>query len=422
MAQATRTLNPLPLQDLEPHRFEDLVRQLAYDFRLWRSLEATGRAGSDEGMDIVGLERVPSLEPAETVDHSHSTDTEEDSQPDVRPVEQTRLWVFQCKREKSLGPAQVKSIVSDFFAGITDIPHAYVLAAACDFSLKARRAFREALAAHGVMEFYVWGKGEIEDMLLLPKNDHLLFAYFGISLRVRRASARSLVRARLSLKQRLEKVLGGLRHQVCEAVMIRDPNDEHYPYVGDRTAFAKAPRWGYFEFIKQEPADHLMFVMFKRYAYANWTTGEWDFLSGSLQRSIVSQNAVYGMEEESQRDEQQDIFEAYWELKVPEENRALLNQYRTIHYDRVLAVDELGDTHNAGPHLLVDYINGDPFDAGVYATITGFGFASTSAAIYPEGPDDPKRVTVFPDDVPDLREELRAERRRRYEQMDKGNK
>jgi len=41
----TKTLNPLPFQDLEPHRFEDLVRQLAYDFRRWKSLEAVGRGG-----------------------------------------------------------------------------------------------------------------------------------------------------------------------------------------------------------------------------------------------------------------------------------------------------------------------------------------------------------------------------------------
>ena len=45
----TRTLNPLPFTDLEPKRFEDLVRQLIYDFRPWNRLEATGRAGSDDG-------------------------------------------------------------------------------------------------------------------------------------------------------------------------------------------------------------------------------------------------------------------------------------------------------------------------------------------------------------------------------------
>lgn len=38
----TRTFNPLPLEHLEPKRFEDLVRQLTYEFRPWRQLEATG--------------------------------------------------------------------------------------------------------------------------------------------------------------------------------------------------------------------------------------------------------------------------------------------------------------------------------------------------------------------------------------------
>jgi hypothetical protein len=52
----TRTLNPLPFNDLEPHRFEDLIRQLAYEFRRWRSLEASGRAGSEEGLDIRAIE------------------------------------------------------------------------------------------------------------------------------------------------------------------------------------------------------------------------------------------------------------------------------------------------------------------------------------------------------------------------------
>jgi hypothetical protein len=38
-ATPTRTYNPLPFTDLEPKRFEDLVRQLVYDFRPWRRLD-----------------------------------------------------------------------------------------------------------------------------------------------------------------------------------------------------------------------------------------------------------------------------------------------------------------------------------------------------------------------------------------------
>src|SRR5262249_59580894 len=41
----TLTTGPLHLEDLEPHRFEDLVRRLIYDFRSWRQLEAIGPGG-----------------------------------------------------------------------------------------------------------------------------------------------------------------------------------------------------------------------------------------------------------------------------------------------------------------------------------------------------------------------------------------
>lgn len=56
--KTTRTLNPLPFQDLEPHRFENMVRQLAYELRPWKALEATGPGGSDGGLDIRAIEAV----------------------------------------------------------------------------------------------------------------------------------------------------------------------------------------------------------------------------------------------------------------------------------------------------------------------------------------------------------------------------
>ena len=47
-----RTFAPIHFEDLDPHRFEDLIRELIYDFRDWQSIEATGRSGSDAGFDI----------------------------------------------------------------------------------------------------------------------------------------------------------------------------------------------------------------------------------------------------------------------------------------------------------------------------------------------------------------------------------
>jgi hypothetical protein len=43
-----RTIGQLHFEDLEPHRFEDLVRQLVYGFRDWVALEPLGRTGADE--------------------------------------------------------------------------------------------------------------------------------------------------------------------------------------------------------------------------------------------------------------------------------------------------------------------------------------------------------------------------------------
>jgi hypothetical protein len=38
MAIVTKTINPLPFEYLENRRFEDLTRQLIYDYREWQSL------------------------------------------------------------------------------------------------------------------------------------------------------------------------------------------------------------------------------------------------------------------------------------------------------------------------------------------------------------------------------------------------
>ena len=71
-------MNPLHFEDLEPHRFEDLVRQLIYDFRQWKSLEAIGRAGGDEGIDIRAVERVLSYDVGE-LDQTDDTHSEMES-------------------------------------------------------------------------------------------------------------------------------------------------------------------------------------------------------------------------------------------------------------------------------------------------------------------------------------------------------
>src|SRR3954447_21575685 len=99
--KATRTLNPLHFEDLEPHRFEDLIRQLVYEFRPWKRLEPTGRLGADDGIDIRGVEMV-------------QLDADIDPEDDEEvPQNAERLWIIQCKREKSVHPADVKKIIKE---------------------------------------------------------------------------------------------------------------------------------------------------------------------------------------------------------------------------------------------------------------------------------------------------------------------
>jgi hypothetical protein len=127
--------------------------------------------------------------------------------------------VIQCQREKSISPAKIRTILEEFFKGDTR-RYGYILAAACDFSKKARDTAASIFREHGAQEFLLWGKGELEDLLIQPKNDNLLFAYFGISLQVRRRSMRTEVRSKLTLKRKLVKEFGGLQGTHFKHVLI----------------------------------------------------------------------------------------------------------------------------------------------------------------------------------------------------------
>jgi hypothetical protein len=226
-----RTIGPLHLEDLEPHRFEDLIRQLLYDFRPWRALESTGRSGADEGFDARGWEAV---RPA-TVESERAGDEEEEDIPES--VGEDRVWLIQCKREKVIGPKKLMSYLDDIPEEERGKPYGIVFAAACDFSKNARDAFRERTREFGFSEAYLWGKGEIEDQLFQPKNDHLLFAYTGISLQTRRRSMKTQVRARLAAKRKANRVL-----ESYVAVLIRDATDERYPHLDPDTSLPRIER------------------------------------------------------------------------------------------------------------------------------------------------------------------------------------
>ena len=169
--RVTRTYGPIHFEDLDPHRFEDLLRELIYDYKDWQTIEATGRSGGDDGFDIRAYEKIE--------DTSRAEKEEDGEVEEIHPME-GNLWMIQVKREREIGPKKVKIIIGEI--DIKNAPYGYILAASANSSKDSYDVFREELRKKGVMEFYLWGKAELEDMLHLPKNDRILFTFFGISL------------------------------------------------------------------------------------------------------------------------------------------------------------------------------------------------------------------------------------------------
>jgi Restriction endonuclease len=162
--RVTRTSHRLPFGELDPHRFEDLVRELLHRFRTWRSVEGFGRSGADQGVDVRAYEVLL-------------------GRPD-------KLWYGQVKRTAQLGPTDIRRIVEEALPADTETtPDVFLVAAAADLSRPTRDAAEEALSAAGVQEVHFWGRSELEDLLHLPGNDDLLHKYFDLGTSRRREVA-----------------------------------------------------------------------------------------------------------------------------------------------------------------------------------------------------------------------------------------
>ncbi len=91
------------------------------------------------------------------------------------------------------------------------------------------------------MEFYLWGKAELEDMLYLPKNDRIFFTFFGVSLVSKRRSRATEIRQVVNNKNKLYRILG--EHVSHQSVLLRDSKDAKYPYKEEYADFKDRPRW-----------------------------------------------------------------------------------------------------------------------------------------------------------------------------------
>ena len=403
---ATRTFAPLQFEALEPRRFEDLVRDLMYGYRDWQSIEATGRSGSDDGYDIRAFEkRLHDLV-------NQDSDTEQDEPVTI----EGNRWMIQCKREKELGPTRIKAIVTDAVQA-SDPPYGYVLAAPANFSKKAYDAFRGALSERGVQEFHLFGRAELEDMLYMPKNDRILFAFFGVSLASKKRTRVTEICAAVNNKNKLWSILrtGDGFDLFTEAhVLIRDVNDTHYPHKGEYPDFDKLPRWK--EYIACEfRANGVRFHIREHFAFINREKKEWD-CTPVIDLLYRESAAPPFWEFEAQREDRRRLSELrqrvsdFWE-HLPRSNQAKFIVDGIVLYEHFAYIDRIGDPLFKFPHLYVEYGRHGPFD-GHWELIT----PNSNTFIAREGYT---RIEIFPKEFPNpTRRTVYRDRCIRMEQQD----
>ncbi len=369
--KTTRTYGPIHFEDLDPHRFEDLIRELIYDFKDWQTIEATGRSGSDEGFDIRAYEK------AEIISNSENENGEEVI--DIHPME-GNLWMIQGKREKAIGPKKIKTILSDIDA--KNLPYGYILAASSNFSKESYDIFREELRKKGVMEFYLWGKAELEDMLHLPKNDRILFTFFGISLVSKRRTKTTEIRSAVSVKNKLFRTVGE-GYQFYKSILVRDLKDINYPYKTEYKDFKLKPRWKEYIAYGYHPLG-LWCHNREYFAYVDTEKKEWDFT-----KELDLVNREKQDEEERQKDtKKRELISNFWDF-LPRKNKGHFVIDCLIKYADIAIVDDKGDVYYNCPHIYVDFVGGmGPF-AGCRNTLKINGKEIDLT-------EDYKQINVFP--------------------------
>lgn len=339
-AKPTRTTNPIHFEDLDPKRFEDLVRELIYDFRDWQTIEVTGKGGDDDGFDIRAYERTT------------TTTIDDDGNEVVRPMD-GNVWMIQCKREKAIPPSKVRKILADIDPD--NPPYGYILAAATNFSKKAYDTFREELTRLGVLEFYLWGNATLETELHQPKNDRILFTFFGISNVRRRRSRATEIRFEVTNKNRVMRVLGD--NPAHSWILARDSKDRHYPYESKYVDFDERPRWKAFEVVELHPRG-LIVLMKRSYAYFDESEKTFDL----AEPPVVLRNP-HDRTQDTERDrkerEKLGLVREYWE-RMPQNNQAMFFLKGIIRYEDMVVIDDKGDSWNEVPHIFVDFSDGSP--------------------------------------------------------------
>jgi hypothetical protein len=261
----------------------------------------------------------------------------------------------------------------------------------CDFSKSARDAFRTKTREFGLAEVYLWGKGEIEDMLFQPKNDHLLFVYFGISLQARRRTLKSDVRARLAMKRKAARILAGHRHQ---SVLIRDASDDRYPYLDEDKSKSrvKRGRWKVMQYAGSFH-DGLHFAIRRHFAFLDDDGEHWDYAETMNDAEVAFREDPWHEGDDDGELEKRSPAMEIWQA-FPKQNQAWFELLLVLPFENIVDIDENGDDYCGKPHIYTVEFREPlgPFREYTLRSLETTGtFSSRSARA-----DEVKRVEKFP--------------------------
>ena len=194
---------------------------------------------------------------------------------------------------------------------------------------------------------HIYGERAKLKISSFSKNDHLLFAYCGFSLQVRKRSLKTELRALLATKKRAHKIFepGG-------SVLIRDASEKHYPYLDKDETLPREQR-GYWKIFQRGECKHDGVHLYwrRKFAFFDKDNVHWD-LSDNMNDALPHQMMDPWSDEEtsekirSARQAAMDIWNGF-----SDEERAWYEAHLVLPYENILAFDEDGDDIYNGAHV-----------------------------------------------------------------------
>jgi hypothetical protein len=337
MAKPTRTTNRIHFSDLHDRRFEDLSMQIVYRLHKWEKIDHDGRAGSDDGVDIRAIERLP--------DGS------------------SRDWFVQCRLYKKVATAELKKAVNDALAKAERSPEVLLIIVGCDVSRKARCSYEEYAIKKGVIKPLLWQASNLETKLYTDHHD-LLFAFFGISLAQRERSRESKVKRNLAMKRRLSRILK--EDDKGRKIIIRSIDDDVYPDIDD-TPEGQISSWFRIEF-NNFYHNGIQVILDVNYSIVEQGENPWWEPRWSV---FNPHNEHINYIGEKGRDGEY-VYNFYDYI---DKNKYIVCKVfclGRIPYRNVIECDEYGDGYYPSPHLYCNFADqGTPYESIVYEIIDG---------------------------------------------------